>query len=623
MSGPEDSVVLGLDIGGANLKAADSEGRASSVPFPLWAQPERLPEALAGLLARFPRPGRVAVTMTGELCDCYESKRLGVRAILDSVQQSCSALPADRIQVWMLDGQFHPLEQAYAQPPNVAAGNWLALATFVCRHASGSALLVDVGSTTTDIIPLRPAGGEEGTTRPVPRGWSDPERLQSGELVYTGWSRTPVCALARGPVMAEFFATTRDVYLLLEACPEDPACRDTADRRPATREQAHARLARMLGGDGETIPPSETLALARQVQETQHLLLLDAFARVGATFSHWPTTWILAGSGEFLVRAALERWRVREGITEPICLVSLSEQLGPDLSRAACAYACAILFSGNRLVSGEWSRGTGGRFGAHASARATPPTTHHAPRTTHQTVVVKVGGSLYDLPDLGSRLCSWLSDCGLRIADCGLEDKTRDARGTRAETDKGGSGCLSSNPQSAIRNPQSNLVLVPGGGATADVIRTFDRNHHLGEARAHWLALRAVALNAHFLADLLGGQGVVVGSSLQEECQAAWSQGKVPLVDAHAFIQADQGRPGCLPCCWEATTDSVAARVAIVMRARELILLKSVTIPEGMSWREASLQGWVDQVFPEVIEQAQSTLCVRVCNFREWPSPGA
>ena len=78
--------ILGLDIGGANLKAATADKRAASVPFPLWKQSDKLPAALAELVAQFPDAEEFAVTMTGELCDCYETKRQGVNAILDAVE---------------------------------------------------------------------------------------------------------------------------------------------------------------------------------------------------------------------------------------------------------------------------------------------------------------------------------------------------------------------------------------------------------------------------------------------------------------------------------------------------------------------------------------------------------
>src|SRR3569623_3205120 len=78
--------VLGLDIGGANLKAATADKRAISAPFALWKQPDRLPAALAELVGQFPDAEELAVTMTGELRDCYETKRQGVNSILAAVE---------------------------------------------------------------------------------------------------------------------------------------------------------------------------------------------------------------------------------------------------------------------------------------------------------------------------------------------------------------------------------------------------------------------------------------------------------------------------------------------------------------------------------------------------------
>jgi aspartokinase-like uncharacterized kinase len=185
--------------------------------------------------------------------------------------------------------------------------------------------------------------------------------------------------------------------------------------------------------------------------------------------------------------------------------------------------------------------------------------------------VVKVSGSLYDLPDLGPRLQRFLA--GLAGAD---------------------------------------VLLVPGGGPTADVVRDLDARHGLGQDKAHWLALRALTLNAHFLASLLP-LACVVEKFL--DCPRAWQAGRVPILDPHAFTLDDERRPGCLPYTWDATSDSVAARVALVAGARCLILLKSVTVPETLDWTEAGRLGLVDALFAQVVRDSP-TLEVRLLNFR-------
>ena len=178
-------------------------------------------------------------------------------------------------------------------------------------------------------------------------------------------------------------------------------------------------------------------------------------------------------------------------------------------------------------------------------------------------IVVKVGGSLYDLPDLGERLRRFLSQLG------------------------------------------TSCLVVPGGGATADVVRAFDRDHGLGPTAAHWLALRACTMNAWFLRELLPMSEIVEGP---QRCPA------LGILDPHAFALADEGRAGCLPHDWSATSDSVAARVAEVSGA-DLVLLKSVDI-EGDDWERTAREGLVDPIFPVIV--ARAGLCVRAVNLRRW-----
>jgi probable H4MPT-linked C1 transfer pathway protein len=321
--------VLGLDIGGANLKAADTGGRAWLQPFALWKDPARLPQALRQLLDRFPRSDALAVTMTGELCDCFQTKRHGVDVILSAVEAVADRAP---ILVWRTDGRLVDAATARQTPLLTAAANWLALASFVGRLASsGPALLLDIGSTTADIVPLH-----EG--KPVPRGRTDAERLRSKELVYTGVRRTPVCALLGPAVAAELFATTRDVYLMLGMVPEDPTDHETADGGPATRPAAHGRLARMLGGDRETTTEEETRELARAVMARQVQMVREAVDAVSRRLPGPVGMVILAGTGEFLAREAITGEPLR-----PCHCLSLSERTGPALSHTACAYALAIL----------------------------------------------------------------------------------------------------------------------------------------------------------------------------------------------------------------------------------------------------------------------------------------
>jgi probable H4MPT-linked C1 transfer pathway protein len=328
--------VLGLDIGGANLKAAHSAGGARSLPFALWKNPSGLTEALGLLLRDWPAYDLLATTMTGELCDCFENKRQGVDAILQATAQAASQELQHRegkIHIWLTDARFVELTAARATPLLAAASNWLALAVFVGRFVpSGPGLLLDVGSTTTDIVPLLDG-------RPVPQGRSDPERFRCGELVYTGIRRTPLCALLGGLGAAELFATTLDVYLTLGQVPENPLDCDTADGRPATRLAAASRLARMLCADLETSTEEQRQDLALRAAQRQVHLIIHAVESLAARLPGPPETVVVAGSGEFLAQTAWQGQR----LFPPCPVISLAERLGPEVSRAACAYAIAVL----------------------------------------------------------------------------------------------------------------------------------------------------------------------------------------------------------------------------------------------------------------------------------------
>ena len=285
--------VLGLDIGGANLKAAHSLGDARSVPFALWKNPQGLTGALRDLMGIMPLHDLLAVTMTGELCDCFASKREGVEAILDSVEKAAGRVP---VRVWTTYGHFLPLREARQEPLRVAAANWLAAAGLAGTYAGpGAALYLDIGSTTTDIIELWKG-------KPVPSAWTDVDRLKCGELVYTGVRRTPLCALLGAGVAAELFATTLDAYLALGLVAEDDEDRDTADGRPAAKRWAHIRLARMLGGDGDTVDEQETTELASAAMARQVEWIVDAINKVRQRMPEPPRAFVISGSGEFLAR---------------------------------------------------------------------------------------------------------------------------------------------------------------------------------------------------------------------------------------------------------------------------------------------------------------------------------
>ena len=346
-----DTHLLALDIGGANLKAAHASGAIATEPFELWKQPGDLTPALADLIESSPPATKLAVAMTGELCDCFATKAEGVRAILDAV----TAAAGDRdVRVFQTDAKLVEVATARDNVIQTAAANWMALATYAAGlGGDGPGLMIDIGSTTTDIIGL--AGG-----RARPRGATDTERLACGELVYTGVSRTPICALLGEAVWrgrpcrlaTERFATTLDVYLLTGEIAPDPENLHTADGRPATVPCARNRLARMFCDDGTEVTVEEIDALATAAIDAQLGLLEEAYLEVSSALDASPETVVISGSGEFLARRLVD---LRSSGTQPNspAIISISERSGRDASRAACAFALARL-AVEEIQCGSW-----------------------------------------------------------------------------------------------------------------------------------------------------------------------------------------------------------------------------------------------------------------------------
>jgi len=330
--------IIGLDIGGANLKAAHIDGQCLSQSFPLWQHPEKLSNQFRELISQLPDANTLAITMTGELADCYPSKTEGVHSILDAVEEMKDGRS---IHVWSTSGEFVDVEIAREYPLLVAAANWHALATWVGKMVpDGNALLVDIGTTTTDVIPL-----EDGY--PVPLGRTDLERLQTGELEYTGSRRTTLCSLAhtvplgrtRCLVSAELFATTQDVYIWLGDIPENENNSDTADGRPATKSHSRDRLCRLICADRNEVSDEDLTNICLFLKDVQQNRIKGSIDRVRNRMVGECDQVILSGSGSFLGEEILKNHpKFSQADTQ-----SLASIFSPAAAEAACAVALTRL----------------------------------------------------------------------------------------------------------------------------------------------------------------------------------------------------------------------------------------------------------------------------------------
>ena len=355
-------LVLGLDIGGANIKAATSDGGCASVAFAIWKNKTGLLQELQQLpLLAGTRPDLVALTMTAELADCFETKAEGVEFIIATVAE---AFPDSVVRVWLTSGEFAELHDAIELPQLVAAANWHALATWAGRAVPvGPALLIDVGSTTTDVIPLL-------NGIPCPQGFTDLQRLAYSELVYTGVRRTPICAIVHHvplldesrlhelqsnnigpadtlpiPVAAELFATSLDVHLINQDIAEDSQDLNTADGRPATREAALNRLAQVVCCDRDEISDVQLSFIGRHVAAQQVTQIASAvinrlrYVSDLAGTSPDSVQLLLSGSGDWLAEKAIAKCNIVPQ-QPPIQLRTMFVR---NVTDSACAFAVARL----------------------------------------------------------------------------------------------------------------------------------------------------------------------------------------------------------------------------------------------------------------------------------------
>ncbi len=301
--------IIGWDIGGAHLKAARLEnGRfvnAVQIASPLWQGIEELHRAFAEAKALLGPAELNAVTMTAELSDAFPDRIEGVRRVAEIAQGELS--PHHLLFYAGPAGLVVP-DAVADNAQAIASANWHASAALVARHFS-EAVFADIGSTTTDLIPIKGA-------RVVARGYSDAERMAHGELVYAGVVRSFLMAgltlvpfAGRWvPLMNEWFANASDVYRILGDLPDGADAMLTADGGPKTLEASRVRLARQIGLDAKDTNPWALTLLARYFAEAQLRMITDGAHLVLSHADLGTEAPIVgAGVGRFVVKRLAER----------------------------------------------------------------------------------------------------------------------------------------------------------------------------------------------------------------------------------------------------------------------------------------------------------------------------
>lgn len=337
-------MIAGLDVGGAHLKVALVEdGRtvaAEQIGCPLWKGIEFLDAALTQAIPLTDRANAVAITMTGELSDIFSNRHQGVITLADHLE---AAFPG-KTHYWCGTRSFYDAKTAKQKPADVASMNFLAAAEFTARRVRDG-LYIDMGSTTTDIIPV--ANG-----RAVPYGLTDAERLETGELVYTGLTRTALMGLIdRMPFQGrstalthEYFATIADVYRILGTLPKGVDLHDTADGKGKSVEESVDRLARMLGRDASDGVSEDWIGVAKVYAERQLKLIEDGLRQVLSKHTETPQRVVVcAGIGADVISTLASRLDLDQTRFEDVA--NANDDCRLEASHAAPAVAVAQLLA--------------------------------------------------------------------------------------------------------------------------------------------------------------------------------------------------------------------------------------------------------------------------------------
>lgn len=346
--------ILGLDIGGANIKAAIiktqnanlKEYRTSIDYFPFWKknkkQFQNMLHKIKKNLTKSILLDGIGVTITAELSDAFKTKKEGIKFVLDSVIDVFSDF-----QKFVVDIEANLLlfEDALEKPYKVASANWAATGWMISKVIN-NCIIIDVGSTTTSIIPI--VNGKISA-----QGKTDLEKLQNGELVYTGALRTNVATIVDWipingivtKVSSELFAQSGDIHLILDNINEEDYIADTSDNRGKTKIESMARLARVVCADIEMLTGQQITDMAKFVYDKQIDQIAEGLKQVIKRISvltQMKLNLVVTGLGRmFLAKKAAEK------IGYENIIVDIAEYLGDKSAIESTSVAVALMVASN------------------------------------------------------------------------------------------------------------------------------------------------------------------------------------------------------------------------------------------------------------------------------------
>jgi hypothetical protein len=270
--------ILGLDIGGANIKVGlveisngrIMESRTMVRYLPLWRDGKKKLSSelqeISTFLSQTDKIDQLGLTMTAELSDVFKSKKEGVEYVLKNVENIWS-----NTKPLIVDntGRLIAMKECYSNYLTVSSANWAATAK-VLTNIFKECILIDVGSTTTDIVPIV-------DHKVSVSGRTDLERLATGELIYTGILRSTIPSIVHSipvkgnetKIASEIFALSADVHLILGNISQGEYSTETADGRGKSYKECLSRLARMVCADSDFLGETELKKIANSIYSEQ------------------------------------------------------------------------------------------------------------------------------------------------------------------------------------------------------------------------------------------------------------------------------------------------------------------------------------------------------------------
>lgn len=321
------SYILGLDIGGANTKAALIEFQEDKMIkifteikyYPFWEENiQQLPSMLEQLCSSLVKKcniglgelNNIAVSITAELSDVFQTKKEGIRIVLNALK---TTFKERIIKVISNSNKFLSVKEAFDKPLTIAGANWVATALYVGSYEP-NCILIDAGSTTIDLIPIR-----DGL--PNTYGKDDVSRIMYHELLYTGALRATIPSIThfvpyKGKeirISFEKFALIADVHRILGNISEEEYNCDTADNRSKSIDDCYARLSRIICGDTDMINQEDLNIIAEFIYFDQIKIISDEIQEFMRNLTNRlphlleNPLFIITGLGEnFLIKIVLE-----------------------------------------------------------------------------------------------------------------------------------------------------------------------------------------------------------------------------------------------------------------------------------------------------------------------------